>query len=143
MGILKTRTDTDTDRKDLVRAVAALTDTEWHTLVDEARSESLVPLAHLVIEGVAPDIDALARALGEKVVADDIGRRAVTRDTARRLFAEHAENTATCARRKAERAAQFTTRMAAQSRRNRDQLRGGVPATSGSSALADLRTTTD
>lgn len=138
MGILKAREQTEQTDPDLVRAVAALTDAEWHALVDEARSESLVPLAHLVLEGLADSLDSLTAALGDRVVLDDIGRRAVTRDTARRLFAEHAERQAAKARAKAERAARAKARLAAQADANRATLRGGVPARSGS-ALADIR----
>ena len=58
---------------------------------------TLVTLAELVAEGFGafvhsgPNIDALANQLGDDVVLDDIGRRCVKRDTARRLFAERAE----------------------------------------------------
>jgi hypothetical protein len=52
----------------------------------------LIPLSHLVLEGLAATIDELADRLGEEVVlVDDIGRRCTTRETARRLLAEHAE----------------------------------------------------
>lgn len=71
---------------DLVRAVAALDEAEWQALADASRQESLIPLAHLVIEGLAPNIYALEKKLGDEVVTDDIGRRCISRGTARRLF---------------------------------------------------------
>jgi hypothetical protein len=60
----------------------------------------LVPLAELAAEGFGwgsqyvttprDAIEGLARQLEAEVVLDDIGRRCVSRDTARRLFAERA-----------------------------------------------------
>jgi antitoxin component of MazEF toxin-antitoxin module len=65
------------------------------TPVDPAE---LVPLAELVVEGFGwgnpylttprDVVDALAHQLGDDVVIDDLGRRCVTRETARRLFTE-------------------------------------------------------
>jgi hypothetical protein len=52
-------------------------------------TEDLVPLAHLVLEGVAGSVDELAGRV--EVVRDDIGLRCVTRETARLLIAEKAE----------------------------------------------------
>jgi hypothetical protein len=66
-------------------------------LVDPA---DLVPLGELAVEGfgwggfVASPFDAiavLAGQLGEEVVLDDLGRRCVSRQVARRLFTERAE----------------------------------------------------
>jgi hypothetical protein len=62
----------------------------------------LVTLAELAAEGFGPwdspytkssrdVIEALARQLDGEVVLDDLGRRCVSRETARRLFAERAE----------------------------------------------------
>jgi hypothetical protein len=48
----------------------------------------LVPLALLVAEGYAPTVNALARRLGDDVVIDAAGLRAVPIATARRLFDE-------------------------------------------------------
>lgn len=50
-----------------------------------------VPLAHLVLEGLAATVDELADRLGPGVLVDDVGRRCTTRETARCLFAEKAE----------------------------------------------------
>lgn len=59
----------------------------------------LVPLSHLVIEGLGgsvfapPNIDTLAHQLADRgieITRDDVGRRAVSRDRARALLAEHA-----------------------------------------------------
>ncbi|MDO0977183.1 hypothetical protein [Mycolicibacterium frederiksbergense] len=69
--------------------LAALSEDEWQALADEARAESLIPLAHLVIEGLAPDMGALAARLDGRVVVDDVGRRCCTRIAARELFDEH------------------------------------------------------
>jgi hypothetical protein len=44
----------------------------------------LIPLSHLVLEGLAENVTA-------GVVLDDIGRRCVTREAARHLMTEHAE----------------------------------------------------
>jgi len=49
----------------------------------------LIPLSHLVLEGLPETIDQLADRLDD-VLVDDIGRRCTTRDTARRLLAEKA-----------------------------------------------------
>ena len=61
----------------------------------------LVPLAQLAAEGFGYDglhvraprevVDALAAQLDGEVVLDDLGRRCVSRETARRLFAERVE----------------------------------------------------
>lgn len=68
--------------------------------VDPAEPAGLVPLGALAAEGLGwgehtrtpkDAVDTLARRLGELVVLDDIGRRCVSRDTARALFAERAE----------------------------------------------------
>ena len=97
--------------------------------------ESLVPLAELAIELTNGDIDQLARQVpADAVQLDDIGRRAVSRATARWLFTQRAERQAEQARRGAQR----RQRLAELSERNRAQLRGGVPATPGGSTFADL-----
>jgi hypothetical protein len=68
----------------------------------------LVTLAALAAEGFGPwdspytkgprdVIEALARQLDSKVVHDDLGRRCVSRETARRLFAERAGGRASLA----------------------------------------------
>lgn len=75
-------------RRDIVQLLASLDDDEFQVLVDEARGQSLVPIAQLVLERLAPDVGTLAARLGDAVVVDDVGRRCVTRDTARRLFLE-------------------------------------------------------
>jgi hypothetical protein len=65
-----------------------------------AEPAGLVPLAELAGEGFGWDgplvtnprdaIDVLAGQLGDEVVFDDLGRRCVSRGTARRLFVERA-----------------------------------------------------
>lgn len=86
---LKARpTETAVGRRDIVQVLASLDDEEFRSLVDEARGPGLVPLAELVIEGVGPDVGSLARRFADAVVIDDVGRRCVTRDAARRLFRE-------------------------------------------------------
>lgn len=81
------------DRPELVSVLSVLDETEFRAIVDEARGPELVPLAELLVEGIVPDattVDRLATKLGDAVLVDDIGRRGVTRDTARALFTEHA-----------------------------------------------------
>lgn len=81
-------------------------------------TDQLVTLAELVAEGFGqsmfgpPSIDHLAGQLGDAVVLDDIGRRCVTRDTARQLFTERAHQQAT----KAAEAAEQRARAAAETR---------------------------
>nr|VTP03954.1 hypothetical protein BIN_B_05326 [Mycobacterium riyadhense] len=63
--------------------------------LDDDHPFFLVPLAELVAEGFGKctygnPIDHLANQLGDAVLFDDIGRRAVTRATAASLFAERA-----------------------------------------------------
>ena len=97
--------------------------------------EPLVSLAELAVELTNGDIDQLARQIpSDAVQLDDIGRRAVSRATARWLFTHRAERQAEQARRGAQR----RQRLAELSERNRAQLRGGVPPTPGGSAFADL-----
>lgn len=76
------------DDPDLIRVLSAMDDAEWADLADKVRAEGLVPLAHLVIEGLADTIDRLADRLAGQVVLDDIGRRCVPREVARELFAD-------------------------------------------------------
>lgn len=103
MVLLRTRHRAD--RGELVRMLAALSEEEWQALADEARAESLIPLAHLVIEGLAPDMGALAARLDGRVVVDDVGRLCCTRATARELFDEReAQRVAEAERRAVERA---------------------------------------
>jgi uncharacterized membrane protein YqiK len=93
----------------------------------------LVTLAELAAEGFGPwdspytkgsrdVIEALARQLDGVVVLDDIGRRCVTRETARALFAERAETE----RRQREAQERREAELAEQSANYRP--RGGVPA---------------
>lgn len=79
------------ERRDIVQLLAALDDAEFRALVDDARGQSLVPLAELVIEGLGPDIGYLSERLGDAVVVDDIGRQCVSRIEARNLFVARAE----------------------------------------------------
>jgi hypothetical protein len=92
----------------------------------------LVPLAELAVEGfgyggpyvVTPKdaADVLARDLGDEVTLDDIGRRCVSREVARRLFTERAETE----RRQREAQQRHEEELAEQAANNRP--RGGVPA---------------
>ena len=59
-------------------------------VVEVTPPNDLIPLAHLVLEGLAEGVDQLADSLDD-VLLDDIGRRCTTRETARRLFTEAAE----------------------------------------------------
>lgn len=60
-------------------------------------STSMIPLSHLVTEGFGasvhggPTVHHLAAQLGDDVVLDDLGRQCVSRDRARCLFTERAE----------------------------------------------------
>lgn len=109
------------------------TTTTPETPTPAAPAAELIPLAHLVIEGLAENIDALAAQLDE-VFFDDIGRRCTTRDTARRLFAERADVE------ERQRAAERRT----QERLQRQQeellatIRPGVPAPEGLQDLSAL-----
>jgi hypothetical protein len=53
----------------------------------------LVPLSHLALDLDAPfgGWDAALKTMGVDVLTDDIGRKAIARDDARRLIAEHRE----------------------------------------------------
>jgi uncharacterized membrane protein YqiK len=92
----------------------------------------LVPVAQLSVEGfgyghplvVTPRdaVDALAAQLDGEVVLDDLGRRCVSRETARRLFSERAE----AERRQREAQQRREAELAEQAANNRP--RGGVPA---------------
>jgi hypothetical protein len=92
----------------------------------------LVPLAALASEGfgyghplvVTPRdaLDALAAQLDGEVVLDDLGRRCVSREVARRLFTERAE----AERRQREAQQRREAELAEQAANNRP--RGGVPA---------------
>jgi hypothetical protein len=51
-----------------------------------------IPLSHLLLEGLSQSLDALEAeilAAGHPIVIDYVGRRAVARDTARELIAQH------------------------------------------------------
>jgi len=72
----------------LARALAVLTDDEFDDIIEKARGPRLVTLAELIMEGLGRSAYDLQKRLGDEVMTDDIGRDAVTRDTARRLFAE-------------------------------------------------------
>ena len=92
----------------------------------------LVPLAQLCVEGfgyshplvVTPRdaVDALAAQLDGEVVLDDLGRRCVSREAARRLFTERAE----AERRQREAQQRHEEELAEQAANNRP--RGGIPA---------------
>ena len=92
----------------------------------------LVPVAQLSVEGfgyghplvVTPRdaVDALAAQLDGEVVLDDLGRRCVSRETARRLFSERAE----AERRQREAQQRHEAELAEQVANNRPPA--GVPA---------------
>jgi hypothetical protein len=103
-----------------------------------------IPLAALLAEGLgdgAQSIDALEAqitAAGHPVVIDYIGRKAVARDVARVLLAEHQAAARATAEREQRRRAEFKALMRElDARYGRQTLRGGVPAVPGN-ALADL-----
>ncbi|MFE3441654.1 hypothetical protein ACFXNW_01325 [Nocardia sp. NPDC059180] len=88
----------------LEQALAANDTDADHPMPDPTpRTEQPVTLAELVAEGFGQaSIDTLAAQLpADEVLVDDIGRRCVTRTTARRLFTERAEAD-TAARKRAE-----------------------------------------
>jgi hypothetical protein len=92
----------------------------------------LVRLAELAGEGFGWDgplvatprdaIDALARQLGNEVVFDDLGRRCVSRGSARRLFAERAAGEARQREARERLDAQYAERAAA------NPVWGGIPS---------------
>jgi antitoxin component of MazEF toxin-antitoxin module len=92
----------------------------------------LVTLADLAAEGFGygspyvttprDAIDALAHQLGDHVTVDDVGRRCVTRETARRMFTERAE----AAQRQREARERREAEMGELAAKNRP--RGGIPA---------------
>jgi hypothetical protein len=107
------------------------------SIVPEAVAETVDPaelftLAELAAEGFGygspfvnspkDAVDALERQLDGVVVLDDLGRRCVTRDRARGLFAERAE----AERRQREAQQRHEDELAEQAANNRP--RGGVPA---------------
>ena len=102
------------------------------TPVDPAE---LVPLAELASEGFGwggqfvktprDAVDALALQLDGVVVLDDLGRRCVSREAARRLFSERAE----VERRQREAQQRHEEELAGQAAANRP--RGGVPVPEG------------
>lgn len=84
--------------------------------------DTLVPLSHLVIEGLGADITALVKKVGDDdIFLDSIGRRCVTEARAAALFSERAAQQAReRARREAYRkevAAKNTARLEADRRR--------------------------
>lgn len=82
--------ETPVGRREVVQVLAALDDDEFRSVLDEARGAALVPLAELVVEGVASSISELRNRCRGAVVLDDVGRQCVTRETARALFGHRA-----------------------------------------------------
>lgn len=73
-------------------------------------TDTPVPVATLFVEGFGvrgpwSSVDSLCRELGEHVVYNDIGQRCVTRDHARHMFAERAQQQERQRQRRAESAA--------------------------------------
>jgi hypothetical protein len=97
--------------------------------IDQEQTEQVVTLAELAAEGLGT-IDALARQLAGLVVLDDIGRRAVPREVARRLLEERA---AAEERRREER-----RRRAEELARRQPRPPRGVPAVEGMSAYESM-----
>ena len=104
-----------------------------------------IPLSHLLLEGLgrtngSQSVDTLERqilAAGHPVVIDYIGRKAVSRDIAKQLLAEHQAKVLAHREREHRRAAEHKAEIARI--RARYPLRGGVPTTPGSNnAYADL-----
>jgi hypothetical protein len=64
--------------------------------VDQIVADDLIPISHLELDLPAPATGWLIELdrRGISIVADDLGRLAVTRDSARQLFDEHRENEA-------------------------------------------------
>jgi hypothetical protein len=95
------------------------------THVDVVSSEELIPLSVLALDLPAPGEGWAAHLAhrGVEIVLDDIGRAAVARGDARRLFTEQRE--AEAANR--ERAAAMERAAVEQDRQWRAQLPGGVP----------------
>lgn len=82
-------TEAEVGRRDLVQVLAAMDDDEFRAVADEARGASLIPLAELVLEGLARDVGALVARIGAgAVVVDDIGRPCMTREVARGLITQ-------------------------------------------------------
>jgi hypothetical protein len=103
--------------------------------VSDGPDEQLISLAELAVELTGGDINKLAGRIGtDAVLFDDIGRRAVTKSTARRLFTERAQAEAEQARRQA----QWQKEYAELHARVRAQRRRGIPAAPNSCALADM-----
>ena len=108
------------DRREVIRVLAAMDDDEYQHVLDEARGHALIPLAHLVIEGLAESIDELAGKLSDgAVVVDDVGRRSTTRDIARQLFEDRAKRQAAAR----ERAARVEAQRAETAARHNEQVR--------------------
>lgn len=108
------------DRREVIRVLAALNDDEYQHVLDEARGQALIPLAHLVVEGLAQSIDELAGNLpDDAVLIDDVGRRSTTRDVARQLFEDRAKQQAEAR----ERAALVEAQRVEAAARHNDQVR--------------------
>lgn len=82
--------------------------------------DQLVPLSHLIIEGLADSVSKLSKKLGANVFLDDLGRECCTREQARALFADRAAKQA--AQREARR------RLAAEQRAQREARRKAAEA---------------
>jgi len=88
-----------------------------------------IPLAELAAEGVGT-VDALARQLADRLVRDDIGRRAVPRHVARDLLAERAAAE--------ERQREKRQRRAEERAKRQPRPPRGVPALPGMSAFESM-----
>ena len=101
-----------------------------HRDTAETMPPDLIPLSHLVLEGLAESIDQLADRL-EDVVVDDIGMRCTTRETARRLIAEKAEA-------EKQREALWRRQQEQVARKHEEALAGILPGVAAPSGLEDL-----
>jgi hypothetical protein len=113
--------NTVAEAADTVGGAAPVDPPELVTLAELA-AEGFGPWDSLYTKGPRDVIEALARQLDGEVVLDDIGRRCVTRDTARRLFAERDQGE----RRQREAQERREAELAELAANN--PVRGGVPA---------------
>ena len=104
-----------------------------------------IPLSALQLEGIGhgQSLESLERQLtaaGHQVITDYIGRRCVSRNDARAVLAEKLAADEAERERAQRRAAENKARLAQLTARNKATRRRGIPATPGSTALADLLT---
>ena len=93
----------------------------------------MIPIALIALE-LGTTADELTRRLGDDVQVDDVGFRCITKDSARRLF--EARDAALAEQRRQHE--EWQRRYNEQATRIRATIGKGIPATPGSSALADM-----